>query len=102
MAVFEAFKKYNQLAAAHSLTTFVSSFSFKNETFRNWQNVMIQRKTPEELWESGVLKVAMELWEDKNVMNEEEVLNYIQKNAAQLTSFISSGKSKQKFFFHHS
>lgn len=60
---------------------------------------MTQRKTSENLWASGLLKVTMELWEDDGIyMDEKQILDFIQRNVEQLTTFISTQDSKQRFF----
>lgn len=60
---------------------------------------MTQRKTSEDLWASGLLKVTIELWEDEGIyMDGEKVLNFIQRNVEQLTTFITSEESKERFF----
>ncbi|XP_037039427.1 uncharacterized protein LOC119076649 isoform X4 [Bradysia coprophila] len=68
------------------------------ETFRNWKNVMKQRKKPEEFWASGLVKYTMEEWEDAEKMDGEQILDFINTNVDELTAFISSEKSKERFF----
>lgn len=60
---------------------------------------MTQRKTSEVLWASGLLKITIELWEDEDIsMDGEKFLDFIQRNVEQLTTFISSEESKERFF----
>jgi len=52
----------------------------QNETFRQWGQLMNQRKTPKVLWASGLLKFTVELWEDEDkFMNEDEILDFLKK-----------------------
>ncbi len=76
-----------------------STLLHKNEIFRNWRKTMTQRKTSEDLWASGLLKVTIELWEDEGIsMDGEQILDFIQRNVEELTTFVTSEKSKERFF----
>lgn len=60
---------------------------------------MTQRKTAEDLWASGLLKVTMELWEDGAAsMDGDQISDFVQRNVEQLITFITSHESKKRFF----
>lgn len=60
---------------------------------------MTLRKTSEDLWASGLLKVTIELWEDEGIyMDGEQILDFIRRNADQFTAYMSLEESKNRFF----
>lgn len=59
---------------------------------------MTQREKTEEFWASGLIKYTIEEWEDAEKMDGEQILDFIKSNVDELTAFISSEASKQRFF----
>lgn len=60
---------------------------------------MAQRKTSQDLWGAGLLKVTIEHWEEEGIkMDEAQIFDFIQRNVDHFTPFISSENSKTRFF----